>query len=99
MPARCTLVVVDGVGIGRRSLAEWFDALIWVQADRAVAWARGLARDGGAEHEAFWREWEAEEQPFLAANRPWERADVVVDGALTLLHDPEAEWLVATPHP
>jgi hypothetical protein len=53
VPARCTLVVVDGVGIGRRSLAEWFDALIWVQADRTVAWARGLARDGGAEHEAF----------------------------------------------
>ena len=53
----------------------------WVQTDRALAWARGLARDGGdSAQEAFWHEWEAEEQPFLAADRPWERADVVVDG-------------------
>ena len=89
VPAGCPLVVVEGVGIGRRDLAGFFDALVWVQTDRAVAWRRGLARDGGsAEQEAFWHEWEAEERPFLAAERPWERADVVVDGAPDLPHDP-----------
>ena len=36
--AGCPLVVVEGVGIGRRDLAAFFDALVWVQADRAVAW-------------------------------------------------------------
>ncbi len=66
VPAGCPLVVVEGVGIGRRDLAAFFDALVWVQADRAVAWARGLARDGGdPAQEAFWHEWEAEERPFL----------------------------------
>ena len=81
MPAGCPLVVVEGVGIGRRDLAAFFHALVWVQADRAVAWERGLASDGGdPAQEAFWHEWEAEERPFLAAERPWERADLVVDG-------------------
>ena len=89
--------MVEGVGIGRRDLAPFFDGLLWVQADRAVAWARGLARDGGgAAQEAFWHEWEAAERPFLAAERPWERADVVVDGATALPHDPATELVVAS---
>ena len=99
VPAGCPLVVVEGVGIGRRDLAAFFDALVWVQTDRALAWARGLARDGGdPAQEAFWHEWEAEEQPFLAADRPWDRADVVVDGAPRLPHDPATEMVVAE-HP
>jgi hypothetical protein len=97
VPAGCPLVVVEGVGIGRRDLAEWFDGLVWVQTDRALARTRGLIRDG-ADHEAFWDEWQVEEQPFLAAERPWERAGVVVDGAADLPHDPATELVVADRH-
>ena len=100
VPAACPLVVVEGVGIGRRDLAEYFDALIWVQTDRVVATARGLARDAETvrpEPVAFWDEWEAAERPFLAAERPWERADVVVAGAPELPHDPATELVVAPP--
>jgi hypothetical protein len=96
VPAGCPLVVAEGVGIGRRDLAPFFDALIWVQTDRTVARSRGLARDGDTpEQVAFWDEWEAEERPFLAAERPWERADVVVDGAQELPHDEATELVVA----
>jgi hypothetical protein len=96
VPAGCTLVVVEGVGIGRRDLARFFDALVWVQADRALARVRGVARDGGGpEQETFWDEWEAEEQPFLAREQPWERADVVVDGTPELPYDPARELVVA----
>ncbi len=77
--AGCPLVIVEGVGIGRRDLAGFFDALLWVQTDRALATERGLLRDGG--DIAFWNEWEARERPFLAAERPWERADLVLSGA------------------
>jgi hypothetical protein len=99
VPAGSPLVVVEGVGIGRRDLAPFFDALVWVQADRTMAWARGLARDGGdPAQEALWHEWEAEERPFLATERPWERAEVVVDGAPRLAHDPATELVVAE-HP
>ena len=94
VPAGCPLLVVEGVGIGRRDLASWFDGLVWVQTDRALAWSRLLARDG-AEHEPFMHEWEAAERPFLAAERPWERADVVVAGAPEVAYDPVAELVVA----
>ena len=94
VPAGCPLVVVEGVGIGRRDLASWFDAMLWVQTDRTLAWSRLLARDGAA-HEPFMREWEAAERPFLAADRPWERADVVVAGAPEVAYDPAAELVVA----
>jgi hypothetical protein len=77
-PSRAPLLIVEGVGAGRRALGPFLDALIWVQTDRALAARRGLQRDGG--DVAFWDEWEARERPFLAADRPWERADLVVSG-------------------
>ena len=78
VPAAAPLLVVEGVGAGRRTFAPHLDALIWVQTDRALATRRGLERDGG--DVAFWDEWEARERPFLAADRPWARADLVVSG-------------------
>jgi hypothetical protein len=76
--ADAPLLVVEGVGAGRRALAQLVDAVVWVQTDRGLATRRGLERDGG--DVAFWDEWEARERPFLAADRPWERADLVVSG-------------------
>ena len=78
VPAAAPLLVVEGVGAGRRPFAPHLDALIWVQTDRALATRRGLERDGG--DVAFWDEWEARERPFLAADQPWARADLVVSG-------------------
>jgi hypothetical protein len=75
--ADAPLLVVEGVGAGRRRLAHLVDAMVWVQTDRRLAFRRGLERDGDI---AFWNEWEARERPFLAADRPWERADLVVSG-------------------
>jgi len=78
VPSSAALLVVEGVGAGRRAFAPYLDALVWVQTDRAVATRRGLERDGG--DVAFWDEWEARERPFLAADRPWDRAALVVNG-------------------
>jgi energy-coupling factor transporter ATP-binding protein EcfA2 len=78
VPSGAPLLVVEGVGAGRRAFAPYLDALVWVQTDRAVATRRGLQRDGG--DVTFWDEWEARERPFLAADRPWARADLVVNG-------------------
>jgi energy-coupling factor transporter ATP-binding protein EcfA2 len=78
VPSGAPLLVVEGVGAGRRAFAPYLDALVWVQTDRAVATRRGLERDGG--DVTFWDEWEARERPFLAADRPWARADLVVNG-------------------
>ena len=76
--AEAPLLVVEGVGAGRRAFGPYVDAVIWVQTDRTVAARRGLERDDG--DVAFWDEWEARERPFLAADRPWDRAALVVNG-------------------
>jgi hypothetical protein len=94
VPAASSLVIVEGVGIGRRELSEYVDALVWVQTDEHEARRRGLARDG-ADSAAFWAEWQAAEDPFQAEQRPWERAGVVVSGAPDLPHDPQFELVVA----
>ena len=97
VPAGCPLLVVEGVGVSRRELSELFDLRVWAQSDRVEARRRGIERDGGPEHEPFWAEWDAEEVPFLAADRPWERADLVVAGTPELPYDPATELLVADP--
>ena len=83
VPAGTTAIFVEGVGSSRASLAAWLDASVWVQSDEAQAYRRGIERDivlgrDRAEAVAFWDEWMAHEGPFLAADRPWERADVVL---------------------
>lgn len=88
VPAGTRLLLVEGVGAGRRVLGDLLDAVVWVQSDVGVARERGLARDtasgvngDAAETEAFWDEWDREEVPFQAAQRPWERAVLVVAGS------------------
>jgi hypothetical protein len=92
--AASPLVIIEGVGIGRRELSGYIDALLWVQTDEDEAHRRGLARDG-ADEAAFWAEWQAAEDPFQAEQRPWERAGLIVCGAPDLPHDPQSELVVA----
>jgi hypothetical protein len=84
VPSRPVLIV-EGVGAGRASLASRADLVVWVQSDRHQAHRRGIARDeelgrSAAEAEAFWDEWMRAEEPFLAADRPWTRASLIVNG-------------------
>jgi hypothetical protein len=88
VPAGLELLIVEGVGAGRRELTELLDAVVWVQSDFEVAERRGIARDladgvNGDREEtvSFWHEWMAQELVFLAHQRPWERACVVVAGS------------------
>ena len=88
VPAGVGVVVIEGVWASRRELEPWLDAAIWVQSDADAARRRGIERDitlgrDRPEAVAFWDEWMAQEVPFLAADRPWERADLVVCGTPT----------------
>lgn len=86
IPPDCSLVLIEGVGSSRRSLAPYLSAAVWVQSDWPLAEARGIARDmlteraDPAEAKRFWDDWDAGERALFAADRPWERADVVVCG-------------------
>jgi hypothetical protein len=110
VPAGCPLLIIEGDGAGRREVAHLIDALIWVQADEGEAERRRLARDrdpdaldlankapGG---EPFDNDgWMAEEIPFNAAQRTWERADIIVCGTPQIPHDASTEVVVAPPRP
>lgn len=80
---RC--LVVEGVGASRAELAAHADLVVWVQSDPTEARRRGLARDvvlgrSPEQAEAFWDEWARSEDPFIAADRPWTRARLIVNG-------------------
>ncbi|MBC2869010.1 uridine kinase family protein [Streptomyces mexicanus] len=71
------VVLVEGVGAGRRALRPHLAALLWMDLPREEAWARGRARDGEAQR-AFWAGWvEAERRHFAGdPSRPF--ADLLV---------------------
>jgi pantothenate kinase len=105
VPADVELVVVEGVGASQRELEHLVDASIWVQSDFAEAERRGIARDvaegvnGDREQTvAFWHGWMAHEVRFLAEQRPWERACLVVAGTPTIALD-GGQFAVAPGHP
>jgi uridine kinase len=86
------VVVIEGVGATR---AAWRDRLalrIWVDCPRDLRLARGIARDG-EELRDFWLEWMRAEDHYIARERPYAHADVIVDGA-TPAPDPESEYVV-----
>jgi hypothetical protein len=98
VPAGCPLLVIEGDGAGRREVTDLIDSLIWVQADEREAERRGLNRIGQPNETPtlrHYRDWMAEEEPFNAAQRTWERADVIVCGTPEIACDPATEVVVA----
>ena len=96
--ADASLVVVEGVGVSRRSLRRFYDCAFWVQADLDESRRRGIARDGGSQQDIdFWNEWDREEVPFFRADQPWGRARAILCGTPKLAgvtFDAEREVLV-----
>ena len=82
--------MIEGVGAGRASsLAERVDAVIWVHADPAVTERRNRECIEAGEIDAEGYEgWMSEEVPFQAAERTWDRADVIVAGDSAVTRGP-----------
>ena len=85
-------VVVEGVSSYRVLLCDAYDLAAWVQTPRETCLRRGLERDGQAAL-ALWQRWMAEEDAYVEAEHPDERAAVVVDGAPTVAHDRDVEFV------
>ena len=90
---KSSILILEGVSVTRREMSEHLDLPIWVETDPKVAEARGLERDG-PDGRDFWFEWQAAEDPFLEADKPWDRARIIIDGAPSLEHDPETQCVV-----
>ncbi len=98
IPVGVRLLIVEGVGAARRETASLIDVAIWVQADEREIERRSRARlgkPGQAPDEQHWLDWMSEEIPFLAADRPWERASLIACGTPGTRCDPGTELLVA----
>ncbi|MFD7678857.1 uridine kinase [Streptomyces sp. NPDC060187] len=50
------VVILEGVGAGRRAVRPWLARLLWMELPHDEAWARGMRRDGAAQSE-FWAGW------------------------------------------
>jgi hypothetical protein len=71
------VVLVEGVGAGRRALRPHLACLVWMDRDAAASWARGRHRDG-AELAGFWREWTRAEEAHFAHDPSRPYADFLV---------------------
>jgi hypothetical protein len=71
------VILVEGVGAGRRALRPRLARLLWMEVAHGDAWTRGRQRDGSAQSE-FWEGWvRAERQHFTEdPSRPF--ADLLV---------------------
>ena len=94
--ADAPLLIVEGVGCARRSLAPHYDRVLWVDTPAEVRAERDAVRVAAGEiSPAGLRRWMAEEDPFQEAERTWERSDWIVAGTPLLDHRP-SELVVRT---
>ncbi|MEV7729510.1 hypothetical protein AB0P15_33060 [Streptomyces sp. NPDC087917] len=75
------VLIVEGVGAGRRALRPWLARLLWMETPRAQSWGRGRNRDG-RELSDFWDGWERAELAHFSddPSRPYANALVRQSG-------------------
>lgn len=71
------VVLLEGVGAGRREVRPYLAFLVWLEVPRDVAWQRGRQRDG-PELAAFWRSWQRAERQHFAADPSRPHADILL---------------------
>lgn len=59
------VLIIEGVGAGRRALRPYLARLLWMETPRETSWGRGRRRDG-RELSAFWDGWERAELAHFA---------------------------------
>ena len=71
------VVLLEGVGAGRRAVRPYLAALIWLEVEREVAWQRGELRDGPEQRE-FWDGWKRAECGHFADDPSMPSADILL---------------------
>ncbi|WP_256725711.1 uridine kinase [Streptomyces sp. IMTB 2501] len=71
------VVLVEGVGAGRRALRPYLALLLWMELPREESWTRGQSRDG-AEQREFWDGWVAAERAHFSSDPSRPHADLLV---------------------
>ncbi|MFE4638731.1 uridine kinase [Streptomyces sp. NPDC056773] len=71
------VLLVEGVGAGRRALRPYLARLLWMETPRAKSWGRGRDRDG-RELSDFWDGWERAELAHFSDDPSRPFADTLV---------------------
>ncbi|UCM86763.1 uridine kinase family protein [Streptomyces marincola] len=71
------VVIVEGVGAGRRALRPWLALLVWLAVPEATAHGQGRRRDGPA-LDAFWDQWTAAERRHFTEDPSKPFADILI---------------------
>ncbi|MFJ5831022.1 uridine kinase [Streptomyces sp. NPDC093089] len=75
--AAAPVVLVEGVGAGRRAVRPFLAWLLWMERGAEESWERGRRRDG-AEQAAFWDGWTVAETRHFAEDPSRAAADTLV---------------------
>jgi uridine kinase len=86
------VLLLEGVASARSEVAARLSLSVFVLAGRDVRLARGVARDGEALRPE-WLRWMADEDMHYAVDGTAERADVLVNGAPTVVHQADTEFV------
>lgn len=78
------VVVLEGCGAGAAELRPFASTSIWIDTPPELREQRLHRRLDWPRYAPHRARWAAQEQAFYAAERPWEQADAVVDGAADL---------------
>ena len=79
VPAGC-IVIIEGVSSTRLELGDCWDLTIWVDTPRTVRLEHGVRRDGEAMRSQWTEVWMPEEDAYIAAQQPADRADLLING-------------------
>jgi hypothetical protein len=91
-------VIIEGVGASQTSVRPYLDVIIWVETPQPARDSRDALRVASGEiSAASYAGWMAEENAYLSAERPWEHADLIVDGSGALDHDQQTQIVVRVP--
>ncbi|WP_267245348.1 uridine kinase family protein [Streptomyces sp. PR69] len=71
------VVIVEGVGAGRRALRPYLARLLWMERGPERSWERGRQRDGSG-LSAFWDEWTVAETRHFAGDPSRPFADALI---------------------
>jgi uridine kinase len=93
-------VIIEGVGASQASVRPQLGVSIWVETPQLVRDSRDTARLAAGEISATsYASWMAEENAHLAAERPWQHADLIVDGSGSIHHDRQTEIVLRVAQP
>jgi hypothetical protein len=96
LPDSLAFLLVEGVGASQDPVRDLCDLVIWVETDEPTWLARDLPRLANGEmSRADYASWMAEENAYTTRERPWEHANVLVNGGDSIPHDRRSQAVIA----